>query len=162
MSFKTWIANLVLDGFKEIEENSENEECDCDECRAEREKAQIGYPGPTQDEIDNWVPPARFLIHAGGVDYWIDSWKSGPAGAIDVCWTQKIKGEEKTIFATIFESSFTIVDYDSPMTMEAFEHVKKQSIEYITQLANEMKATEDAKKKKDQIPPEDVSLAAYM
>jgi hypothetical protein len=172
-SIKKWLANLVLDGLQEIEKDEDrDDECDCDDCRAEREKerGKIGYPAPPmsreeaeQAMMDNWEPPSRYCIRAAGVDYFVDDWKSSVGGyGLDVCWIQKIKGEERPVFATLFENSFTIIDYDSPMTVEAFEHVKKQSIDYVTQLASEHKANEDAKKKKEQNPPQDVSLAAYM
>lgn len=162
MGFRKWLANWILDGL------NDEEECTCDECQAERDSSQnqqqMGYPGPSQAEIDAFVPPARYCIRASGMDYFVDNWKPGAGGmCIDVCWTQKIGGVEKPVFGTLFESSFTIIDYDSPMTVEAFEHVKKQNSDYITQMTSEAKATEDAKKKKEPVSSVvDASLAAYM
>lgn len=137
-----------------------DDNCDCPECTT----GHLGKLTPDEEQklIDNWVPPARFLIVAGGKDLWCDEWKAGAGGALDVCWTQKIAGKDKTVFATVFESSFTIVDYDSPMTMEAFVHVKKQNIDYMTKMAEDAKAAMEAQKLKGEVkPPEDVNFASY-
>jgi hypothetical protein len=137
------------------DENDENDNCECEHKEPLTSEEE-------QELLDNWVPPARYLIVAGGKDLWCDEWKAGAGGAIDVCWEQKIGGELKVVFATIFESSFTIVDYDSPMTKEAFIHVKKQNIDYITKMAEDAKNAMEAQKTKGESrPPEDINFASY-
>jgi hypothetical protein len=170
MSFKKWLARYVFDGMDELDNDNANEECTCDECCQEKTQ-QIGYPGMSQAEaeklaMESWEPPARYCIRAAGMDYWVDSWKSGPGGfGIDIMWTQKIKGEEKTITGTIFDGSFTIIDYASPMTPETFEHIKKQNYDYMMQIAQDAKHTEDAAKEKSTVQSSkvinDVNFASY-
>lgn len=151
-SIRKYIGNFMIDCL------DATDECDCDP------NDNRGPNGLTAEEeqkmIENWIPPARYQIIAGGNPYWCDEWKAGAGGAIDICWNQKIAGEEKPVFATLFESSFTIIDYKSPMTMEAFIHVKKQNIDYITKMAEDAKIAMEAQKGAPK-PPEDVNFASY-
>jgi hypothetical protein len=157
MMFK-WLGKII--GQWIVESVNDEEECDCGDeggCNCIDEKMRMEQ----QEMIDNWKPPARYCIRAGGIEYFVDSWKPAMGGyGIDIFWTQKIGGVDRGVSGTIIENSFTIIDYESVATYEMFEHAKKQSFEYVMQAAQEAKLQEDAKKK-NATPPSDVSLASY-
>ncbi len=150
MSFKKWIAKLVVEGLQELEEE-ENEQCEgcghvCDACK---EKQQIGYPHEAEEQedgpVDDPTPPSRYCVRANGLDYWVDDIKPDPILGWNLRWNQTINGEVRNVVCTIYDVGVVIVDYESPMTKETFENIKKQSFEYAMQLAQ---SKEDAVKKK--------------
>lgn len=133
------LRRYVLDW---LMESDEEEECDCEEFQAdEDEQSMISYRAPA---IDMWVPPARYYIRAGGIDYWVDNYKFGPGGvSLDIFWTQKIGGVEKAVSASLFETNFVICDYETTMTSNVFDQIRENNID----VTREAEVQEDATKR---------------
>ena len=111
---------------------AEEEHCDCEDSGGEQSTRQsmTGYASSPMDEelIENWTPPARYCVRAAGIDYWVDRVELGPV-SLDLFWTQKIEGKDKTVRATLSEMSFAIVDYGTSLNSGAFDHMHESDIE---------------------------------
>ena len=127
---KRYIFNWLMPWLMSVV--AEEEHCDCKDCGGEQSTTQsmTDYTSSPMNEelIENWTPPARYCVRAGGLDYWVDRVEPGPV-SLDLFWTQNIDGEEKTVCASLFEMSFAIVDYGTTLTSEAFDHMRKSDIE---------------------------------
>jgi hypothetical protein len=125
-SLKNAILNWLIPG---ISFEEDVEESDCPECQSEASK-QLGCLASNKELIESWVPLKRYCVRAGGVDYWVDNYKFGP-GSLDVFWTQKIGGVEKPVSCSIFfETSITIIDYETMMTSEVFDQIRETGIDF--------------------------------
>ena len=111
---------------------AEEERCDCEDCCGEQSTKQsmTDYTSSPMDEelIENWTPPARYCVRAAGFDYWVDRVEPGPV-SLDLFWTQKIEGKDKTVRATLSEMSFAIVDYGTSLNSDAFDLMHESDIE---------------------------------
>ena len=111
---------------------AEEEHCDCADCGGEQSTKQsmTDYMSSPMDEelIENWTPPARYCVRAAGFDYWVDQVELGPV-SLDLFWTQKIDGKDKTVRATLSEMSFAIVDYGTSLNSGAFDPMHESDIE---------------------------------
>jgi hypothetical protein len=63
------------------------------------------------------------------MDYWVDNYKFGPV-SLDMFRTQKIGGAEKAVSCSIFETNFTIIDYETTMTSEVFDQIRETGIDF--------------------------------
>lgn len=116
-----------FDAWEESEEISKKNKCTCEE-----------------EIIDN---PRRYHIVAGGHDYWVDDFKPNAISAgIDVIWTEELGGKTKIVRGTISSPDVSIFDYENDMDLEVFSAIKKQTIDYAIQFAQEAQAREKAKK----------------
>jgi len=135
----------------------EDEECDCEEFQAVKddEQSTLDYRALA---VEMWVPPARYCIRAGGIDYWVDNYKFGPGGmSVDIFWTQKIGGVEKAVSASIFETSFVIVDYETTVTSKVFDQIKETNIDFMREVKVQEDATEGTEKR---CIPQNTSVAS--
>jgi hypothetical protein len=117
-----------------------------------------------KEMIENWEPPARYCIRSGGMDVWCDYIKPNASGlGVDIFWTQKIGGVDSPVSATLFDPNIMIFDYRTTQTAEVFEHIKKSSFDYVTQMEQEAKIQEEAKKTNEKKAiPIDSNGASYV
>jgi hypothetical protein len=112
----------------------------------------------TPDLEMKWVPHARYSIRAGGMEIWADNYKFGLGGlSLDVFWTQKIGGVEKSVSASIFETSFTIIDYETTMTSKVFDQIRESNIDFTREAEVQEIATKRIEKR---CIPQNTSLAS--
>jgi hypothetical protein len=126
------------------EENPE-EQCTCPECTSE-------HP------LDN---PRRYMIQAGGNTWWVDSYKPNAVYGIDAFWTEELGGKIKNIKGTIMDANIAIFDFESDMTLDIFENIRKQTIDYAIHAAQEAQAKDQAMKAAQSETPHDVSHVSY-
>jgi len=85
-----------------------------------------------QADAHDWKPPARYCIRASGSDIWCDDYRTGPGGcSIEAIWTQNIGGKEKPVTCSIYDSSLIIIDYETEITREVFDRLKKEHADSI-------------------------------
>lgn len=102
--------------------------------------------------------PARYCIKAGGTEIWADNYKFGPGGlSLDVFWTQKIGGVEKSASGSIFETSFMIFDYETTMTSEVFDQIRESNIDFTQEADVQDDATKRIEKR---CIPQNTSVAS--
>jgi len=128
---------------EEIEEERKEEghdrECDCDF----PETVDGDVPMPELDSEDDMEPPARYYVQTSNHGYWCNSYKPNQIFGIDLIWTQKIKGKDVVVTGTVMSSDISIFDYESSMTLEKFENIRKQTFDYAVQKAQEAKLDAD-------------------
>lgn len=152
--FKTMVLEWLTSGLPDDEEEDEEiSEEEAHQYLIERMKKE-------QEAKDNWVPPTRYCVHVGGDAIWVQNYKPNPVFGIDVIWQQKVGGEMKTVAATILESSFTIVDYETQWTPKTFEHVRHQSMDTMLQKMQEM-ANREVELTENVKAGAEASLSAY-
>jgi hypothetical protein len=142
------IKGYVLDWLMSGMVEEENYDRNCEDAHS-----MTGHTiGPMNEEpIENWTPPARYLIRAGGSEIWCDRWKFGP-NSIDVFRTETIGGQEKAVSVSIYESTFMIFDFETPLTSETFDHTRKSDIDSMTRPMKEAKDPYKAKMRIDKKP----------
>ncbi len=116
----------------------------------EEESQALEYSAAQVDAecIDTCVPPRRYIIRAGGMDFVADNYKFGPGGSsLDLIWTEWIDGKEKPIVASIFDPNFIIFDFETSVTPEVFENIKHSNLDFVNQPIEELKIQEASKKK---------------
>jgi hypothetical protein len=52
---------------------------------------------------------------------------------MDLIWTMKINGEDRIVTGTIMSRDISVFDYESKMTLEKFENIKRQTFDYMVQ-----------------------------
>jgi len=134
---------------KEIEEG--RDQCNCEEGE---ETLDGEMPMPNLESDEELEPPARYYIQGSNHGYWCNSYKPNALLGVDVYWIQKIKGKDTVVTGTIMSGDISIFDYESTMTPEKFENIRKQTFDYTLQRAQEAKEDSDAlkeskKKEKD-------------
>ena len=90
--------------------------------------------------------PKRYLIQSGGTPWWVDSYKPNPVYGIDVFWTEEVNGKIKNVRGTIMDANVSIFDFESDVTPEMFENMRKQTVDYAIQMAQEAREKEKAMK----------------
>jgi hypothetical protein len=153
-------------GGNAVEQELEDEDGCAEECTGEKPAVLDAPITPEQqlEAIINWEPPARYCIRAGGMDVWCDNVKPNASGlGVDIIWIQKIKGVATPVSGTIFDTNIMVFDYETSLTAEVFEHIKKTSFDYALQMAQEAKMQEEAKKTNEKKAiPIDSNGASYV
>lgn len=90
--------------------------------------------------------PRRYMIQAGSNPWWVDNFKPSALAGLDVIWTEELGGKIKTVRGTIMSQDISIFDFESDMDLETFDNIKKATIEYAIQTAQEAQAREKADK----------------
>lgn len=126
--------DAFIDDFLEAWQESNNtntESCDCPECSGEK-------------PLNN---PRRYMIQAGGNMWWVDNFKpNAMGGGLDVIWTEELGGKTKTVRGTIMSQDVSIFDFENDMDLETFDNIKKATIDYAIQTAQEAQAKDKAMK----------------
>ena len=122
--------NAFIDDFLDAMSESQPE-CDCPEC------------SETEEKLNN---PRRYMIQAGGNMWWVDNFKPNPMGPLDVIWTEELGGKIKTVRGTISSPDVSIFDFESDMDLETFDNIRKQTLDYAIQTAQETQARDKALK----------------
>lgn len=122
-----------MDAWSEAgEANEENpeEQCTCPECSG--------------DSINN---PRRYMIQAGGNTWWVDNLKPNAlGGGMDVIWTEELGGKVKIVRGTIMSPDISVFDFENDMDLSMFDSIKKATIDYAIQTAQEAQARDIASK----------------
>lgn len=137
--------NAFIDDFLDAMTEGQPE-FDCPECSG------------TEEKLNN---PRRYMIQAGGNTWWVDSYKPNPVYGIDCFWTEELGGKTKNVKGTIMDSNLSIFDFESDITYDIFENIRKQTIDYAIHAAQEAQAKDQAMKasQSDTIP--EVSHVSY-
>ncbi len=101
------------------------------------------------------------MIQAGGNTWWVDSYKPNPVYGIDVFWTEELGGKIKNVKGTIMDANLAIFDFESDITFDIFENIRKQTIDYAIHAAQEAQAKEQALKASQSEVVPDVSHVSY-
>ena len=121
--------NAFIDDFLDAMSESQPE-CDCPEC------------SETEEKLNN---PRRYMIQAGGNTWGGDNFKPKPMSAgIDCIWTEELGGKIKTVRGTISSPDVSIFDFENDMTPEIFDSIKRQTIDFAIQTAQEAQARDKA------------------
>lgn len=91
--------------------------------------------------------PRRYMIQAGGNTWWVDNFKPNQmGGGLDVIWTEELGGKTKIVRGSIMSPDVSIFDFENDMELETFDAIKRATIDYAIQTAQEAQAREKAAK----------------
>jgi hypothetical protein len=119
-----------LEAWQESNNTDNTESCDCPECTGEK-------------PLDN---PRRYMIQAGGNMWWVDNFKPNSMAGLDVIWTEELGGKTKIVRGTIMSQDVSIFDFENDLDLETFDNIKKATIDFAIQTAQEAQAREKAAK----------------
>ena len=124
--FEAWDE---ANGSDEPKEGCEDDKCTCGEC---------GEP------LNN---PRRYMIQAGGNTWWVDNFKpNAMSTGIDVIWTEELGGKTKIVRGTVLSQDVSIFDFENDMDLACFDSIKRQTIDYAIQTAQEAQSRDKAMK----------------
>lgn len=93
-----------------------------------------------EEEDDEPFPPSRFLIQTGNNSYWVQAWKPNAIMGIDVFWKQKVGENTINVQGTIWDTNVSIFDFETTVTPEVFENMRKHTIDSAIAQAEEAMA----------------------
>ena len=99
--------------------------------------------GDCEEKLNN---PRRYMIQSGGNTWWVDNFKPNPLGPLDVIWTEELGGKVKIVRGTITSPDISIFDFESDMDLATFDSIRRQTLDYAIQTAQESQAREKAMK----------------
>lgn len=130
--------------------SSNQEECDCSEHTNDSE------------DVSQTESPARYILFSGGQKYFATDVKPNSFAGIDFFLHEvdTKTGKEYNSQGTITSPDVVILDLQPEMSLETFSSIKRSTIDYVVQKAQEARAKEDAEKKTSTVP-KDVSVMSY-
>lgn len=119
-----------LEAWSDAQKDCEEEKCDCPECSGEH-------------ETEN---PAKYVIFSGGNKFFATDIKPNALVGIDFYLHEvdKNTGKEYNSQGTITSPDVVILDLIPEMTLETFSSIKRNTIDYVVQQAQEARAKEKA------------------
>jgi len=130
--------------------SSDSETCDCPECNNDSE------------DTPQTESPARYILFSGGQKYFATDVKPNSFAGIDFFLHEvdAKTGKEYNSQGTITSPDVVILDLQPEMSLETFSSIKRSTIDYVVQKAQEARAKEDAEKKTSTVP-KDISVMSY-
>ena len=108
---------------------------------------------PENDQVEEYSPDecsmadnsyCRYLIVAAHREIWCDNYKIGPCGSIDTIQIQKVGGEHRIVYCSIFEQSYIIYDFETEITHKVFAEIKERNVNSLTNTGKDVLEESDA------------------
>lgn len=140
--------NAFIDDFLDAMSESQPE-CSCPDCEE-------------SENFPQTESPARYILFSGGQKYFATDVKPNSFAGIDFFLHEvdAKTGKEYNSQGTITSPDVVIVDLQPEMSLETFSSIKRSTIDYVVQKAQEARAKEDAEKNTVTVP-KDVSVMSY-
>jgi len=140
--------NAFIDDFLDAMSESQPE-CECPDCEE-------------SENVPQTESPARYILFSGGQKYFATDVKPNSFAGIDFFLHEvdAKTGKEYNSQGTITSPDVVIVDLQPEMSLETFSSIKRSTIDYVVQKAQEARAKEDAEKNTVTVP-KDVSVMSY-
>jgi len=140
--------NAFIDDFLDAMSESQPE-CSCPDCEE-------------SENVPQTESPARYILFSGGQKYFATDVKPNSFAGIDFFLHEvdAKTGKEYNSQGTITSPDVVIVDLQPEMSLETFSSIKRSTIDYVVQKAQEARAKEDAEKNTVTVP-KDVSVMSY-
>lgn len=112
-----------------------------------------------EEEVPLTENPARYILFSGGQKYFATEVKPNSFAGVDFFLHEvdAKTGKEYNSQGTITSADVVIVDLQPEMTLETFSAIKRSTIDYVVQKAQEARAKEEAEKNIPAVP-KDVSV----